>query len=72
MALKIWGQVWANKSIEIRCDNLVVVEVLSVGRARDNIMATCARNIWLLAAMYNINVIVMHIRGHDNCGRFIV
>ena len=30
-------------------------------------MATCARNIWLLAAMYNINLIVTHIRGRENC-----
>ena len=67
VALKIWGQAWANKSIEIRCYNWTVVEVLSLGRARDNIMATCARNIWLLAGMYNINVIVTHIRGCDNC-----
>ena len=36
VALKIWGQVWANKSIEIRCDNLAVVEILSLGEARDN------------------------------------
>ena len=66
-ALKIWGQVWANKSIEIHCDNLAVVEILSLGKARDSIMATCARNIWLLAAIYNINLIVTHIRGKENC-----
>ena len=66
VALKVWGQAWANKSIEIRCDNLAVVEVLSSGKARDSIMATCARNIWLLAAIYNINVMVTHIRGCDN------
>ena len=65
MALKVWGHAWANKSVEIICDNLAVVEVLSCGKARDHIMATCARNIWLLAVIYNINVIVTHIRGCD-------
>ena len=29
-------------------------------------MATCARNVWLLSAMYNINIIFSHIRGLDN------
>ena len=53
VALKIWAPSWANKSIEIMCDNMAVVEVLSSGRARDSIMATCARNVWLLAAMFN-------------------
>ena len=66
VALKIWAPSWANKSIEIMCDNMAVVEVLSSGRARDSIMATCARNVWLLAAMFNVNIIVNHIRGRDN------
>ena len=67
VALKVWGQAWANKSIDVKCDNLAVVEVLSLGKARDSTIATCARNIWLLAVIYNINLIVTYIRGHDNC-----
>ena len=64
VALKVRGHAWANKSIQILCDNIAVVEILSFGRAKDPIMATCARNISFLAAMYNI--IVSHIRGVDN------
>ena len=67
VALKIWGQAWANKSIEFKCDNLAVMEVLSLGKARETITVTCAINIWLLAAIFNINIIVTHIRGRDNC-----
>ena len=66
VALKIWAPQWANKSIQIMCDNMAVVEVLTSGRARDSIMATCAHNVWLLAAMFNVNIIVSHIRGLDN------
>ena len=62
----MWAPSWANKSIEIMCDNMAVVEVLSSGRARDSIIVTCARNVWLLAAMFNVNIIVNHIRGRDN------
>ena len=29
-------------------------------------MATCARNVWLFAAMFNINFIVSHMKGSDN------
>ena len=66
VALKIWGHMWANKSIQIMCDNMAVVDVLTCGRAKDSITATCARNVWLLAAMFNVNIIVSHIRGLDN------
>ena len=54
VALKIWGNVGSNRKININCDNLPVVEVLKSGRANDNILAACARNIWLHTAMYNI------------------
>ena len=45
VALKIWGDHWQDKIIEIKCDNMAVGEVLRSGRARDGILATCARNI---------------------------
>ena len=28
VALKIWGQAWQNMRIEIKCDNLAVVQIL--------------------------------------------
>ena len=66
VALKIWCPNWANKKIRIRCDNLPVVEVLNSGQARDYILATCDRNIWLLSALYNIGINVIHIAGSQN------
>ena len=66
VALKIWGHCWSNKCLRIFCDNLAVVEVFTFGRAKDAILATCARNIWLLTAMKNVNVVVSHIKGTDN------
>ena len=66
VAHKIWNHAFANKSIQIMCDNIAVVEVLTFGRARDPIMASCARNIWLLAAMFNINIVVCYVRDLDN------
>ena len=63
VALKIWGNMWSNKKININCDNLPVVQVLTTGRARDDILAACARNIWLLRSMNNIQLHVTHIQG---------
>ena len=66
VALKVWGHLCSNKLIEIFCDNRSVVDVLSFGRALDQILATCARNVWLLSAMYNISIVVPHIQGTKN------
>ena len=42
---------------------MAVVEVLNTGHAKDAILATCARNIWLLASMYNVQMVINHIPG---------
>ena len=54
VALKVGGPVWAYKKIHLCYDNRVVVDVLTSGRARDPILASCTRNVWLLTAIFNI------------------
>ena len=66
VALKLWGSHWKDKTVEIKCDNMAMVEVLRSGRARDSILAMCARNIWLLAAMFNVKLVINHIPGSHN------
>ena len=66
VAAKIWANDWANQKIQMFCDNMAVVEVLTTGKTRDTTLATCARNLWLIAALYNINFIFSHIPGVDN------
>ena len=55
MASKIWANLWSEKKIQIFCDNIAVVDVLNTGKARDTTLATCARNLWLIAVMFNID-----------------
>ena len=66
VACKVWANHWANKQIKIWCDNLAVVEVLNSGKSHDETLATCARNIWMLSAMYKFDIILYHIPGKDN------
>ena len=66
VALKIWGQAWQNKRIRIYCDNHAVVDALNSGRVRDLTLATCVRNIWLLAALYNVTIVTSHVYGIHN------
>ena len=52
--------------IKISCDNLEAVEVINSGKTRDEFLATCARKIWLLSAIFNIQLIMVHIPGKCN------
>ena len=66
VALKVWGPMWRDARIQIHCDSLAVVQVLTSGGSRDPILSTSARNIWLLFALYNITIQFSHIAGVQN------
>ena len=66
VACKVWANDWANKKIQIWCDNQAVVEVLTSGKCRDTTLAACARNIWLISAIYYFQIKVQHIPGQKN------
>ena len=66
MALKVWAELWQDEKVEINCDNLVLAKFLNSGKTRDSFLALCARNIWLLTAMFNIHPVISHIPGKSN------
>ena len=66
VALKVWGCAWHIMRIEIKCDNIDVVQVLQEGQARDPLLATIARNIWMLTSLFNVQLLVSHIAGKEN------
>ena len=45
---------------------MAVVDVLTSGKTKDSILALCARNFWLLAAIYNISIHIVYILGKNN------
>ena len=66
VALRIFAPSWHQKAILVRCDNNAVVQVLTSGKTRDPFLATCARNIWMTAALADIELQYKHIRGCEN------
>ena len=66
IALKVWGPFWKHSAINFQCDNLSVVQVVGSGMFMDKFLALCIRNIWLLAAGYDIDLEVKHIVGSKN------
>ena len=51
-----------NKVI-LQCDNSATVEAVNRGRARDPVMAACARAIWFHAAKLNVDIVCEHVPG---------
>ena len=66
IALRLWGHFWRHSRVNIFSDNLAVVQVVTSGKTKDMFLATCIRNIWLLTAVYDIELEGAHIPGAKN------
>ena len=66
LALRLWGHVWKNKQIIIKCDTEAVVSVVNTGVTKDNGLGAIVRNIWLETAWKDIKLRLIHVKGKDN------
>jgi hypothetical protein len=63
---KLWGKHWKGKRIVISCDNMVSVEVINTGRARDKFLLKCLRELTFIAATSEFEIRARHIAGVTN------
>ena len=66
LAVRVFSNAWQHKRVLVRCDNMAVVAVLKSGRARDPYLGACARNVWYVSALYDIDMQYVHVLGKDN------
>ena len=66
LALRLFAQFWTGSRVLIKCDNDAVVKVLSAGKARDPYLGACARNVWYIAALADIDLQYVHVLGKNN------
>ena len=66
VALKVFCRQWAGKRVMVHCDNQAVVCVLQSGKVRDPFLGACARNVWLWAATFDIELTYVHVMGKYN------
>ena len=66
LAFRAFGPQWVKKKLLIKCDNDAVVKVLNSGRTCDPFWGAYARNIWLQAALGDVDVKYVHVLGSNN------
>ena len=66
VAVHTWGGEWANKQILFFTDSQSMVQVWQVGTSRDKVVMRIIREIFMVTAILNINLIMKHIPGKDN------
>ena len=66
VTLRTWGYQWKNKALTIHCDNQEVVNISNTGYTRDMTLAAIARNIFMLIAQFDLEIITIQIPGKKN------
>ena len=66
VAVRLFGRMWQHKRVLIKCDNMAVVQVLKSGKTCDPFLATCARNVWMVAAELDIDIVYTYLQGVQN------
>jgi hypothetical protein len=66
-ALRTWAKLFQHRIIRIHCDNKAAVSIFNTSRGTDCTLQAIARNIWLLAATYDMRLHFEHIPGQYNC-----
>ena len=63
---RIWGAKFRGLRIRIFCDNQSVVDVINSSKTKDSFMATCLRELWLVASTFEFELRAVHLPGEEN------
>ena len=66
LAIRWWQARLRNTNVLVHCDNAASVAVLQAGQSADVLMRGCAREVWLLCCLNDIELSVKHLPGKDN------
>ena len=66
IVLKLWVICGKIKKVLLKTDNMAVVQIYTNEYTRDMNLATYVRNLWLIAAKYDIELVVIHIESKNN------
>ena len=66
VAIRKWKHCWSHSKVKVHCNNMAIVQVVGSGKTKDPYLAACLRNLWLLTATYDIELVIEHIQGKKN------
>ena len=66
IAVAMWGQQWAERTVLVRCDNMAVVHALATGTARDCRLMHKLRCLHFFSAQHQIHIQAEHLAGSLN------
>ena len=67
VAIWLWAPRWLGQSVLVFSDNPVTVAALCSGRVQDPVLRGVLREMWMLAALIDVDLPVRHLPGERTC-----
>lgn len=64
--MAMWGNRWKGKTVQARCDNAAVVDIVNSGSSKDSDAMHLQRCLAFIVAKHDVNLVAKHISGVDN------
>ena len=66
ICLKLWRCNFKGKKIQMFCDNQSICQVVNSGKAKDEVLQDCLREIAFLAAVHEFQIKMVHLESKEN------
>ena len=66
LAFRAWQDQLQGSTVQVWTDSEVTVTTIRSGKTRNDFTAACLRELWMICALADIDVLVSHISGSDN------
>ena len=66
IAARKWGHLWSNASVTVLTDSECAKHIIKKGTTPNKTVMKYLRELFWLSALYNFELVPVHIKGHDN------
>ena len=65
VATRMFASQWSGHTVNLGCDNRATVSVLQSAKAKDRLLAACAKQIWLFSTVFDFTLVPFHRPGSE-------
>ena len=63
----VWGPHMEKHKVLLQCDNMSLVTAIKKGNAKEPVVMYILRSLWFFMAFFDIDLVIEHIAGTNNC-----
>ena len=67
ISIAVWGPHFTRHRVLFQCDNMSLVKAIQKGNSKEPVVMCLMRSLWFFVAFYDVDLVINHIAGVNNC-----